>query len=181
MASINKAKTLVKRVALADLSSKDGLSMTIMLNGLPLEEYIPGQTKDNAMGGLWEDIDYNGKPWTWNISRPNRITHGLANRHLSLWASHGRYYDQKKGFWKWQRPNLFGTTEDLFTQTIVVPFLIPMLENAGANIFTPRERDWQPEEIIVDNDGCLPNGKSFYSEHSDGKPWTTTGKRGFGW
>ena len=79
--------------------------LTIMLNGLPLEEYIPGQTKDNAMGGLWEDIDYNGKPWTWNISRPNRITHGLANRHLSLWASHGRYYDQKKGFWKWQRHN----------------------------------------------------------------------------
>ena len=155
--------------------------LTIMLNGLPLEEYIPRKTKDYAIGGLWEDIDYNGKPWTWNISRPNRITHGLANRHLSLWASHGRYYDQKKGFWKWQRPNLFGTTEDLFTQTIVVPFLIPMLENAGANVFTPRERDWQSEEIIVDNDGCLPNGKSFYSEHSDGKPWTTTGKRGFGW
>ena len=40
----------------------------------------------------------------------------------------------------------------LFTQTIVVPYLIPMLEKAGANVFTPRERDWQCNEVIVDND-----------------------------
>ena len=45
---------------------------------------------------------------------------------------HGIYYDQKKNKWKWQRPNLFCTNEDLFTQTIVVPYLIPMLERAGA-------------------------------------------------
>ena len=63
--------------------------LTIMLNGLPLEEYIPGHAKGNAMCGLWEDIDYKGKPWTCNVSRPNRITHGLSNRHLTLWASHG--------------------------------------------------------------------------------------------
>ena len=28
-----------------------------------------------------------------------------------------------------------------------------MLENAGVNVFTPRERDTQKQEVIVDNDG----------------------------
>ena len=69
----------------------------------------------------WGDIDYDGAPWVKNISEPLRITNGLQGRHLSLWASHGRFYDQKKGMWRWQRIKLFGTTEDLFTQTIVVP------------------------------------------------------------
>ena len=34
-----------------------------------------------------------------------------------------------------------------------------MLENAGAIVYTPRERDWQRNEVIVDNDthpqGCI--------------------------
>ena len=38
--------------------------------------------------------------------------------------------------------------------------LVPMLENAGANVLIPRERDWQVNEVIVDNDGST--GKSIY-------------------
>ncbi|MCR5132030.1 MAG: fibronectin type III domain-containing protein [Prevotella sp.] len=124
----------------------------------------------------WGNINYNGEPWVENLSRPNDISHGLQGRHLTVWASHGRYYDQEKGFWKWQRPYLFGTTEDLFTQTIVVPYLIPMLENAGAYVFTPRERDWQRHEIIVDNDAPAPYN---YFEHAVGRNWETAPLRGF--
>ena len=103
-------------------------------------------------------LGIHSQSWTTRVSRPNKIQHGLDGKHISLWASHGRYYDIEKGRWKWQRPMLFGATEDLFTQTIVVPYLIPMLENAGAVVFTPRERDWQKNEIIVDNDySKLPN------------------------
>lgn len=100
----------------------------------------------------WGDVEYKGLPWVSNASLPYKITNGLQNRHLCLWASHGRYYNINKGEWCWQRPELFGTTEDLFTQTIVIPYLIPMLERAGAIVFTPRERDWQRHEVIVDND-----------------------------
>ena len=124
---------------------------------------------------LWGDIDYDGKPWVKNISDPLKVTHGLQNRHLSVWASHGCYYDQKKGCWRWQRPKLFATTEDLFTQTIVVPYLIPMLENAGAVVFTPRERDWQKAEIIVDNDGSKRN----YVEVTAKSKWKTSPMPGF--
>lgn len=125
----------------------------------------------------WGGIEYKGEPWVKNISQPNKITRGLEGRHLSLWASHGRYYDTEREEWRWQRPTLFCTNEDLFTQTIVVPYLIPMLENAGAIVFTPRERDWQRHEVIVDNDDHtrLIN----YIESGFKHPWTTTGIPGF--
>ena len=76
---------------------------------------------------LWGDIDYHGAPWVTNVSSLVEASEGLQGRHLSVWASHGRYFDNNRGQWEWQRPLLFSTTEDLFTQTIVVPYLIPML------------------------------------------------------
>ena len=151
-------------------------TISIVTNGLTIDELIPNRLSKNAdKSRLWGDIDYDGQPWVRNVSTPFQPTHGLQNRHLSLWASHGHYYDQKRSQWRWQRPKLFGTTEDLFTQTIVVPYLIPMLERAGANVFTPRERDWQTEEVIVDNDGS----KSYYIEVTSHGKWQTTPLPGF--
>ena len=125
----------------------------------------------------WGDIDSHSEPWVKNISQPNRISRGLQDRHITLWASHGRYYSQRDSSWQWQRPNLFTTREDLFTQTIVVPFLIPMLENAGAVVFTPRERDWQRNEVIVDNDNLhqIVN----YIETGYRQPWVSAPRPGF--
>jgi hypothetical protein len=123
----------------------------------------------------WGNIDYHGKPWVLNASRPYSITKGLYNRHFCVWASHGMYYNISKDEWQWQRPPLFGTSEDLFTQTIVTPYLIPMLEKAGAVVFTPRERDWQKHEVIVDNDSTATG----YSEYDDHRSWRTTGVPGF--
>jgi len=130
----------------------------------------------NAQTGKasWGITNYEDAPWVKNVSRPNEITDGLQNRHLSVWSSHGRYYDAKKGGWRWQRPILFGTTEDLYTQTIVLPYLIPMLENAGAIVYSPRERNWQRNEIIVDNDNRVN-----YKEESLKKKWSNTSEKGF--
>lgn len=151
--------------------------ITVYTNGIAIDDLVPNQlSHDIGKSRLWGDIDYNGKPWVTNASCPIQPTHGLQNRHLSLWASHGRYYDEKKACWKWQRPNLFGTTEDLYTQTIVVPYLIPMLENAGAVVFTPRERDWQRNEFIIDNDGSQG---TEYIEVAARHRWETAPKRGF--
>lgn len=124
-----------------------------------------------------EDIEYQGSQWVRNASARNKPSRGLQNRHISLWASHGRYFNNSKQKWEWQRPYLFGTTEDLFTQTIVVPYLIPMLENAGATVFTPRERDWQTHEIIIDNDDKrqLP----YYTELNISAKWGKCEEPGF--
>jgi len=125
----------------------------------------------------WGDIEYDGAPWVDNASRPYKISRGLYNRHLTVWASHGCYYDIDEGRWRWQRPTLFGTNEDLFTQTIVVPYLMPMLEKAGAVVFTPRERDWQRHEVIVDNDDH--HHIIGYRETGFHRPWRDAGIKGF--
>lgn len=77
---------------------------------------------------------------------------GLSGRHISLWQSHGRYYSPEADRWEWQRSLNHRTCEDMYTQSYVLPFLIPMLENAGAYVMTPRERDTQIFESVCDND-----------------------------
>ena len=138
---------------------------------------IGGSSYDEGNSNAWDGIEYDDDPWVFNTSRPYFVTAGLQNRHLSLWASHGRYYSNELHRWKWQRPNLFCTTEDLFTQTIVVPYLIPMLQNAGAIVFTPRERDWQSREIIVDNDDAVKS--IYYRETVTSKKWKDCDSLGF--
>ena len=64
------------------------------------------------------------------------------------------------------------------TNGFVLPFLVPMLENAGANVLLPRERDCQTAEVIVDNDGCL-TGRSVYTENSGDKLWSQGEGQGF--
>ena len=157
-------------------SPYDKYFLKVMTHNYELQELIPNRLKKRKdEGRQWGDIDYKGEPWVRNLSYPHDITEGLQGRHLSLWASHGRYFDNKTGVWKWQRPKLFATTEDLFTQTIVVPYLIPMLENAGAIVFTPRERVWQREEVIIDNDGSKRN----YIEVTSHGKWKDTPMPGF--
>lgn len=117
------------------------------------------------------------KPVVVNLSKPYNIKSGLQNRHLAVWQSHGFYFNQRLNTWEWQRPRLFQTVEDLYTQSYVLPFLVPMLENAGANVFVPRERDTQLQEIIIDNDSRKQTG--IYREHNERKKWKE-GQTGFG-
>lgn len=85
---------------------------------------------------------------------------GLSGRHIALWQSHGRYYEEETRRWEWQRAQTFMTVEDMFTQSFVIPFLIPMLENAGAYVLTPRERDTQKNESVVDNDPAFEGART---------------------
>lgn len=125
----------------------------------------------------WDGLDYSGMPWVRNVSSPYHLKSGLAGRHLFVWPSHGRYFDGER--WKWQRPILFCTTEDLLSQSFVFPYLIPMLENAGAVVYTPRERDAQTEEAVVDNDHPTSEGQ-YVERDATGKAWRTADVPGFG-
>lgn len=128
--------------------------ISVLYNGKSIDHAVPNiyRRRDIDKERLMRDTEYLGAPWVCNTSRPFEIKRGLEGRHLALTQSHGRYYSIADSVWKWQRPSLFCTVEDLFTQSIVVPFLIPMLENSGALVYTSRERDWQSQCVIVDND-----------------------------
>lgn len=120
-----------------------------------------------------------------NISKPYKITDGLQDKHIAMWQSHGWYYEQSLQRWEWQRARIFQTVEDIYTQSYVVPFLVPMLENAGAVVMLPRERDFRPEEIIVDNDpNAFDNagelqGSGRYSETNGRQNWADGTLEGF--
>ncbi|MDR0824666.1 MAG: xanthan lyase, partial [Prevotella sp.] len=117
------------------------------------------------------------KPLVTNLSKPYTSEKGLQNHHLAMWQSHGWYYEQKLARWEWQRARIFQTVEDLYTQSYVLPYLVPMLENAGANVLLPRERDIQKNEVIVDNDKS--KDKSVYREVNGKDNWTAGSLEGF--
>lgn len=99
---------------------------------------------------------------------------GMSGRHLAIWPSHGRYFSQTLGRWTWQRPQLFTTVEDMMSTGFVLQYLVPMLENSGAYVMLPRERDTSPIEIIIDNDPCCTSRNlGRYEEHGD---WEDAGQ-----
>jgi Fibronectin type III domain len=99
-------------------------------------------------------------PLVRNISKPGQQASALYNTNIAVWHSHGWYYESKLDRWEWQRARIFQTVEDIYPLSYTMPFLVPMLENAGANVFVPRERDWQVNEVVVDNDAS--QGRSLY-------------------
>lgn len=150
--------------------------ITLYADGKPIEDLIPNYLrKKQDKSRLWQRTDYKGDPWVRNNSRPFAASKGLEGRHIALWQSHGKYYKNDKGSWEWQRPRLFCTTEDLFTQSFVIPYIIPMLENAGAVVYTPRERDWQRNEVTVDND-TRPPGCIYQETKSRKGKWQTAAR-----
>ena len=172
------AETIYQEIGELLPDSIQTYDLTIKTNGWDLRQLVPNRLREHKdKARTWGNTDYHGRPWVSNASRPYEISEGLQNRHIALWASHGRYFNVKDSTWKWQRPPLFGTREDLFTPTIVTPYLIPMLQNAGAVVFTPRERDWQRNEFIVDND----TPETGYSETNGHHAWQKTGAIGFAW
>ena len=127
--------------------------ITVLVGERSIDELIPNRyRKVKGDTRLWGKTNHTGEPWVRNISRPYSISEGMEGRHLALTPSHGHYYKNDSLCWKWQRPALYCTREDLLTQSIVIPYLTPMLENAGAVVFSARERDRQPYDIIIDND-----------------------------
>jgi hypothetical protein len=118
-----------------------------------LEEYIPNAFRSSLMnidpGRL--STPYTGYSLIKRLSQPD-FKMGLTGNHIALWPSHGYYFDQRTDRWRWQRARLWQTVEDIFPWSITSSYLIPMLENSGAVVLLPRERDTQIHEVIVDND-----------------------------
>lgn len=128
-------------------------SVKSFINETKIEEYVPNVYRKNIdLDTLRNKTESKNKVrHVTNYSSKNNPNSGLNNKHIAIWGGHGRVYSNNDNNWTWQRPNLFTTVEDLYTMSYVVPYIIPMLENAGANVYYPKERDIQTEEIVIDN------------------------------
>jgi hypothetical protein len=146
--------------------------------GRKLEEYIPNYFRDSThlQDASRNSRPYTGPAWVTNTSRPV-FSSGLSGSHIALWPSHGYFYDQAQDRWRWQRARLYGTVEDIFPFSFVVSYLAPMLENAGATVIIPRERDTQIHEVVVDNN-AVP-GKSRLEIVNGRNSWEESDRGGF--
>jgi hypothetical protein len=145
----------VRQAIKENLSSKyRDWSVELTTGGRPLEDFVPqyfrrGYLPDDSLRMIVKD---KVRPLVKVAGQP-AFSKGLGGHHIALWPSHGYYYEASLDRWEWQRARLFGTVEDLFPFSFIHGFLAPMLENAGARVLIPRERDIQSQEVVVDNDG----------------------------
>lgn len=137
----------------------------ILIKDIPIEEYSVPPIGNKGRPSR----DYRYRFRDPRMSASNRFVNrvggrrfkgGMSDRYIALWQSHGYVYAPAADHWSWQRAVLHRTVEDMYTQSYVLPFLIPMLENAGAYVMTPRERDIQRGESICDNDPQFPDERT---------------------
>lgn len=161
-------------------SRYENYKITVESLGVQLENLIPNIYRnflDTDLARMPYPVKEPPVQVVKNISRPFVPNSGLDKRNIALWHSHGWYYNHDMDRWLWQRARLFQTVEDLGPMSFTIPYLIPMLENAGANVYVPRERDLQIHEVVVDNDSHsnTPN----YIEESNNFSWETGKGYGF--
>ncbi|NQT61436.1 MAG: N-acetylmuramoyl-L-alanine amidase [Candidatus Marinimicrobia bacterium] len=147
----------------------------------PIEDLIPNYFRGSKRSydrSRMPTPETRSLPLVRNLSHKWTPSAGLYNRNIALWHSHGWYYEQELHRWEWQRARVFQTVEDLLPMSFTLKYLVPMLENAGAQVFMPRERDLQTNEVIIDND--TPGVKPAYQEYdSKSEKWKALEQPGF--
>ena len=127
--------------------------LEVITNGCSIIQLIPDYyRKVTPVDSTRIPVIHKKKPVLIRKANSPLPSKGLYGNSVALWPSHGYYYEMKLDRWEWQRAKLFGTVEDISVMGYVQPYLTKMLENSGANVFLPRERDTQTNEVIVDND-----------------------------
>ena len=122
--------------------------LSIVSRKHPIEAFIPNYLRKKGDVDKSRFLPYKtGQVALTHLSNPWQPSQGLLNRNIALWNSHGLYYDKNNDKIRWQRPALFGTVEDMLSTQIVLNYLLPMLRNAGAEVYMPRERDWHSEGV----------------------------------
>lgn len=137
--SPDELAALKRYVSLLVLGNENG-RVTISSDGISLDELVTDRMRPRKSSALYHLPDAPALPYgerLWDAPA------GLDNRNIALWASHGMYYNRDLNMWHWQRARLWTMVEDLYTYELVHKYLIPMLENAGAYVATPRFRAGQ--------------------------------------
>ena len=149
----------VKSMVLGTLPTKyKSYTVNFTIKGNSAEKYIPVFSKK-----------YRKENEAFITPLGQTYSQGLSGNNIALWQSHGWYFEPKLNRWEWQRARIFQTVEDLYTQSYVMPYLMPMLENAGAYVLSPRERDINTFEQIIDEDGKY--SYRGYNEQRKGEKW----------
>jgi hypothetical protein len=151
-----------------------GFAFSVEARGRRVEEFVPNFYRSSPAR---IDSTRLAKPDTGRVipvirrvNIPWEPSRGLQGRNIVVSPSHGWYFAKDRDRWRWQRPRLFQSVEDLIPLSFTLLYLVPMLEQSGATVFVPRERDTQTHEVVVDNDVRPPARRTT--------PYTETPSRG---
>lgn len=137
---------------------------------------IVGNDIDNYFAEFDTDYKRTHSPFITELDKNRRYKKALDGNIIAVWPSHGWYFEPYLNRWEWQRARMFQTVEDMYTHSYMIPFVMPMLENAGAYVWDARERDTHNFGAVVDNDGG--HAQSGYVEHNGKNKWEA-GEGGF--
>ena len=139
-------------------------TLSLVSRKYPIEAFVPNYLRKKSEVDKSRFLPYKtGEVALTHLSNPWIPSQGLLNRNIALWNSHGLYYDKNNNRIRWQRPSLFGTVEDMLSTQIVLNYLLPMLRNAGAEVYMPRERDWHNEGVEL-NPGTLTGSATGHND-----------------
>lgn len=150
---VRDLRLLVSQMVLGNNQGK----VTIYTDGYEIGELVTARHRHRAKNARYTLPATT--QWITNTSRPYSAKQGLDGKHIALWGSHGQYFHQPTESWRWQRAKVWSTVEDLYTTSYTMPFLVPMLENAGAVVVQPRERDTQTYEQVLDDSQATLKGQ----------------------
>lgn len=142
-----------------------------------VEILIDGADIDNYFTNYETAYKRSHSPFITAVDPASHYKKALDGNIIALWPSHGWYFEPKLNRWEWQRARMFQTVEDMYTHSYVLPFLMPMLENAGAYVWDARERDTHNFGAVVDNDGG--EAQTGYREETGDKKWESGAEAGF--
>ena len=154
---VRSLRLLVSQMVLGNNQGK----VTIYTDGYEVGELVTSLHHHRAKGERYTLPV--ATQWVTNTSRPYSAKQGLEGKHIALWGSHGQYFHQPTESWRWQRAKVWSTVEDLYTTSYTMPFLVPMLENAGAVVVQPRERDTQTYEEVVDDRDAVQSASTLFN------------------
>ena len=161
-AEVRDIRLLISQLVIGNNDGK----VTIYSGDLELGELVTSVYRARAAK---DKYTLSAEPaWVSNRSMVYDTEKGLDGKHIALWGSHGRYYNQQQQTWLWQRAKLWTTVEDVYTSSYTMPFLVPMLENAGAVVVQPRERDTQSAEDVVDDKKAVQSGSTLFNVVQNG-------------
>ncbi|MCR9244026.1 MAG: N-acetylmuramoyl-L-alanine amidase [bacterium] len=95
----------------------------------------------------------------------------LSGRRIAISPGHGYYWHSSLG-WTTQRPLIDGLLEDIHVAEICNRYLIPMLQNMGAEVVLTRETGEVLVDAVADNDSGAPT----YTETGT---WLLSGSSGY--
>jgi MYXO-CTERM domain-containing protein len=161
----DQADALLERAA--GMSGPEATAVEVLAPGpdgilRPLEDYLPAVPPVPIKAGE----ESPPPPIAHPADHPGAGSGVLSGKAVYISQCHGWIWYDSLGRFSTQRPNVYDTVEDFHNPEASNWYLAAMLENAGAAVFTVKDRGMNSASVVIDNDA--PGSGGRYTESGAG-------------